>query len=228
MLRSDKGLLRRIHPPSVELHQERDIEPPQVHRVHPKKSQADMVVASALESSLRSPALSGEDAGGCSPVLVRFPDRKLSVDLTMAPGPAFWPAGHDAAGVSSPVPGSCKAQAMEPEDAAEKEPDVRFSFANERTFLAWNRTALALIATGIAATQLLPSFHFAGGRRILGLPLVALGALVAATSLWHWRSNEKAMRRGDPLPRSPMPYVLAVGILAVAVVGAILAGYGAR
>jgi putative membrane protein len=111
---------------------------------------------------------------------------------------------------------------------SEQEPDVRLSFANERTFLAWNRTALALIATGIAATQLLPSFHIAGGRRILGLPLVFLGALVAGTSLWHWKSNEKAMRRGRPLPRSPMPYVLAGGVLAVAVIAAVLAAFGGR
>ena len=46
--------------------------------------------------------------------------------------------------------------------------------ANERTFLAWNRTALALIATGVAATQLLPKFDVAFGRRLLGLPLIAL------------------------------------------------------
>ena len=30
------------------------------------------------------------------------------------------------------------------------EPDVRFSLANERTFLAWTRTALALIAGALA------------------------------------------------------------------------------
>ena len=117
---------------------------------------------------------------------------------------------------------------MDDEEAAEQEPDVRFSFANERTFLAWNRTALALIATGIAATQLLPNFHVAGGRTILGLPLVVLGALVAAASFWHWRSNEKAMRRGERLPRSPMPFILAVGVVAVGVIGAILAAYGGR
>ncbi len=120
----------------------------------------------------------------------------------------------------------CKAQGMNDEESAEEEPDVRFSFANERTFLAWNRTALALIATGIAATQLLPSFHVAGGRRLLGLPLVFLGALVAGTSLWHWRSNERAMRRKQPLPSSPMPAILAVGVVVVAVIGAILAAYG--
>jgi putative membrane protein len=117
---------------------------------------------------------------------------------------------------------------MEHEDQVKREPDVRFSFANERTFLAWNRTALALIATGIAATQLLPSFHIAGGRRLLGLPLVALGALVAGASLRHWRSNEKAMRRGEPLPRSPMPFILAFGIVVVGVIGAILSAFGGR
>ena len=117
---------------------------------------------------------------------------------------------------------------MEIEDEAKQEPDVRFSFANERTFLAWNRTALALIATGIAASQLLPNFHVAGGRRLLGLPLVVLGAWVAGASLLHWRANETAMRRGEPLPRSPMPFILAVGIVAVGVIGAVLAAVGGR
>ncbi len=105
----------------------------------------------------------------------------------------------------------------------EKEPDVRFTYANERTFLAWNRTALALIATGVAATQLLPEFHVTGGRRILGLPMIALGALVAFTSFRHWKANERAMRRGEPLPRSPMPLVLSIGIGMVAVIAVVLA-----
>ncbi|HLI74697.1 MAG TPA: DUF202 domain-containing protein [Acidimicrobiales bacterium] len=115
--------------------------------------------------------------------------------------------------------------ARDPEGDREREPDVRFTYANERTFLAWNRTALALIATGVAATQLLPRFHVANGRRILGLPLVALGALVAATSYLHWRANQRAMRRGEPLPRSPMPFVLAIGVIAVAVIALVLAAY---
>jgi putative membrane protein len=108
----------------------------------------------------------------------------------------------------------------------ETEPDVRFTYANERTFLAWNRTALALIATGVAATQLLPEFHVNGGRRILGLPLIALGALVALTSFLHWKANEQAMRRNEPLPRSPMPLVLSIGIGAVAAIAIILALIG--
>ena len=107
------------------------------------------------------------------------------------------------------------------EGGEEDEPDVRFTYANERTFLAWNRTALALIATGVVATQLLPKLQVEWGRRLLGLPLIALGAIVAAESLRQWRANERAMRRGEPLPRSRMPLILTIGIV---VVGAIAVG----
>ena len=112
--------------------------------------------------------------------------------------------------------------------AQDDEPDVRFTYANERTFLAWNRTALALIATGVAATQLLPEFDVAGGRQILGIPLIALGALVAVTSFQQWRANEKAMRRRQPLPRSPMALVLSIGIGVVAVIAAALVVRGPK
>ena len=105
----------------------------------------------------------------------------------------------------------------------DREVDARFSYANERTFLAWNRTALALIATGVAATQLLPKFDVTFGRRILGLPLIALGALLALTSYSHWQANERAMRRGERLVPSRMPLVLSVGIGVVAVVAVVLA-----
>ena len=108
----------------------------------------------------------------------------------------------------------------------EQEPDVRFTYANERTFLAWNRTALALVATGVAATQLLPNLHVTGGRRILGLPLMGLGAVVALTSFLHWKANQRAMRRNQPLPRSPMPLVLSIGIGVVAVIAGVLAFVG--
>jgi putative membrane protein len=101
----------------------------------------------------------------------------------------------------------------------ELEPDVRFSYANERTFLAWIRTALALVTAGLAITQLLPPFDFAGGRRLLGLPLIALGVTVAVLSIRTWRGNERAMRRGVPLPASPLPLLVAVVVSIVAAVG---------
>lgn len=107
----------------------------------------------------------------------------------------------------------------------ERDVDVRFTYANERTFLAWNRTALALIATGVAATQLLPKFDVTFGRRLLGLPLIALGAAIALTSYSHWQANERAMKRGEPLVPSRMPLVLSIGIGVIAVIAVVLAAF---
>jgi putative membrane protein len=101
--------------------------------------------------------------------------------------------------------------------------DVRFSYANERTFLAWIRTALGLITAGLAITQLLPPFDVAGGRRLIGLPLIALGVVIAVFSLHSWRANELAMRHHQPLPRSPLPAVVAVVVSLAAVAGLLLA-----
>jgi putative membrane protein len=107
-----------------------------------------------------------------------------------------------------------------------EDPDVRFTYANERTFLAWNRTALALIATGVAATQLLPKLQVEWGRRLLGLPLIALGGAVAAESFRQWRANERAMRQGEPLPRSWMPFILTLGIVTIGALAVALAALG--
>ena len=86
-------------------------------------------------------------------------------------------------------------------------PDPRFTMANERTFLAWNRTALALIGGGLAVEQFLDTGRIA--RLALAIPLILLGALVAASSYGRWRANEQAMERGEPLRPSRMPTVIA-------------------
>jgi putative membrane protein len=97
------------------------------------------------------------------------------------------------------------------------EPDPRFSYANERTFLAWCRTALALMTAGLAITQLLPGFDLPGGRRLVGLPLIAAGVVLATGSLVQWVRSERAMRLGQPLPRSPLvPAVAGVVALSAA------------
>jgi len=106
--------------------------------------------------------------------------------------------------------------------ADDYEPDPRFSFANERTFLAWMRTALGLITAGLAITQLLPPFDMPGGRRLIGLPLIAMGTVIAVVSLTNWTANERAMRRGLPLPRSPLPRITAVVVTVVALIGVVL------
>jgi putative membrane protein len=105
----------------------------------------------------------------------------------------------------------------------EVEPDVRFSYANERTFLAWIRTALGLVTAGLAITQLLPPFRYSGGRRLIGLPLIALGVAIALVSLHHWHANERAMRLQQPLPRSPLPTIAAIVVGVVAIIGFVLA-----
>ena len=104
--------------------------------------------------------------------------------------------------------------------------DVRFSYANERTFLAWNRTALALVTAGLAVTQLLPPFDVPGGRRMIGIPLIVLGVVIALSSLWQWRANERAMIEGRPLPSSKLPVLVALVIGATALVALGLAAFG--
>ena len=104
------------------------------------------------------------------------------------------------------------------------EPDARFTFANERTFLAWIRTALALVAAGLAIVQLLPPFPgIRWGRHAIGIPLILLGAVVAVYSYLEWHANQRALRRGDPLRRSWLPELLAVVIGLVALAAAALA-----
>jgi putative membrane protein len=113
-------------------------------------------------------------------------------------------------------------------DEVGSDPDPRWTLANERTFLAWNQTALALIAAGIAVTQLLPRFDIPGGRRILGLPAIVLGGLIAFTSYARWDAAERAMREGRPLPTSLLPPLLGLSIGCVAIVAAILAATTTR
>lgn len=101
------------------------------------------------------------------------------------------------------------------------EPDARFTFANERTFLAWTRTALAFVVAGLAIVQLLPPFPgVPWGRHVLGVPLIALGAVIAVVGYVQWAGNQRALRRGTPMPRSVLPRILSVVITAMAIVAA--------
>ena len=103
------------------------------------------------------------------------------------------------------------------------EPDPRFTFANERTFLAWSRTALALVVAGLGIVQLLPPFPgVPWGRHVLGVPLIVFGAVVAVTAYREWTKSQWAMRHEQPLPRSVMPTIMAVTICAEAVVSAVV------
>ena len=97
-----------------------------------------------------------------------------------------------------------------------EEPDPRFSLANERTFLAWIRTSLALSAAGVALEAL--DLPIAPGLRLAcALVLVGLGILSPVQAWTGWTSTEQAMRKGSPLPSPRLSPLIAVGTLAAGV-----------
>lgn len=104
------------------------------------------------------------------------------------------------------------------DSAEEHEPDYRFTFANERTFLAWQRTALGLLAAAVALVQLVPELGVPGARRVLGGGLALLAILTSGMGLLRWQQADRAMRHGTPLPRHPSPTYLAVGLTAVGLI----------
>ena len=104
------------------------------------------------------------------------------------------------------------------ESPAEIEPDYRFTLANERTFLAWQRTSLGLLAAAVALVQLVPELTVPGARRTLGVGLALLAVLTSAMGLRRWQQADRAMRRGEPLPRHPTPAYLALGLSLVGLV----------
>ena len=91
-------------------------------------------------------------------------------------------------------------------------PDYRFSLANERTFLAWIRTGLALLGGGLAVAGFLPPLHIPHLREALAIALMALGGLIALRAIDHWARCERAMRLGQPLPASRFPALLAIAV----------------
>lgn len=106
-------------------------------------------------------------------------------------------------------------------------PDYRFSLANERTFLAWIRTSLALIAGGVAVDQFLRTLG-PGVRTTLAVSLLVGGGVCAIRAVHHWARCEQAMRKGEDLPASRFPALVAVGtaLAAVLVSVAVVLGSG--
>jgi putative membrane protein len=97
-----------------------------------------------------------------------------------------------------------------------QEPDYRFTLANERTFLAWIRTALAVLAAGVLLDQLVgdvgPKAMIVG----IAVALALLGAILAGNAYHRWKGNEIAMRHSSPLPGSLGIPLLSAAIVCVA------------
>ncbi|MCW2584343.1 MAG: hypothetical protein JWQ53_3133 [Klenkia sp.] len=96
-------------------------------------------------------------------------------------------------------------------------PDYRFSLANERTLLAWLRTALALVAGGVAVGQFVPELGVPGGSLAVSVALMVGGLLTALAGYRRWSRAEAAIVADEPLPVSPLAGWVT-GALAVLVV----------
>ena len=108
------------------------------------------------------------------------------------------------------------------EEEGAREPDYRFTLANERTLLAWIRTALALDAGGLAVIRYAPPLAVGGAREGLGIVLVLLGAITAGASYRRFVRVDRAIRAGRPLPLTSLPRLLSMSMLVLSLAVTVL------
>ncbi len=95
-------------------------------------------------------------------------------------------------------------------------PSIRDHLANERTGLAWLRTALTVIGLGFIVDRLAAETSAQGLMDIAGTGLVVLGGLVAAVGGYSYLAARQQMTTGNYRPQ----VALHLGIVAIVVVGA--------
>jgi putative membrane protein len=99
------------------------------------------------------------------------------------------------------------------------EPDPLYTLANERTYLAWLRLAVTLLAAAVAIDRLFLEHPWFGSEVLaLGLVVIAFGA--CALGVRRWWATELALRVRRPLPGfgPPLLAALAVALIGVGVV----------
>lgn len=101
-------------------------------------------------------------------------------------------------------------------------PDPRFTLANERTFLAWIRTALALLAGGIAVEAFSSDLFSDSTRLILAVLLTILSMIISVGAFFRWLRIEQAMRLDRPIPTPLQIPILSLMVAAVAILSAVL------
>jgi len=98
-------------------------------------------------------------------------------------------------------------------EAAEQEPDYRFTLANERTYLAWIRTSLGFLACSVAVHQFLSPAEFPVLRTAIAAICTLLAIALRVGALLQWRRVQRAMRLGQPLPTGFMLLLVAGGMI---------------
>jgi putative membrane protein len=109
--------------------------------------------------------------------------------------------------------------------------------ANERTFLAWIRTSIAIISLGFViakfgvwlrelATRLAPQIPIrsTGMSMPMGLAMMALGGTLAVLAAWHYHLVNRAIERGEVRPNRGLIVTVtaAVALLAVMMIACLL------
>jgi putative membrane protein len=111
--------------------------------------------------------------------------------------------------------------------AAGSEPDPRFTFANERTFLAWIRTGLGFLAAGVAIAAVARWTDRLGLEiRLASAVLIICGLACGIGAFRRWMANERAMRLNEPLPSSPLLLVVTAIVAVVGIIAVIIVAFG--
>ncbi|HET7304219.1 MAG TPA: DUF202 domain-containing protein [Segeticoccus sp.] len=113
---------------------------------------------------------------------------------------------------------------------AGEEPDPRFSLANERTALAWMRTALAIVAGGVALVSFASLTDLPAWTPLVGAAACVGGGATALRAVFGWRRVERALRERRPLPapHALLPLAVGVGLLALVMVALSIVEIGRR
>lgn len=102
-----------------------------------------------------------------------------------------------------------------------EEPDVRFSLANERTLLAYQRTSIGLIGAAVAVAHFLDDDNLA---LVLAGILLLCGAFAAIGGYQRYLAADRAIREGRPLGQGRAAMMLSVGLMVAVVVAAVYVG----
>jgi putative membrane protein len=119
-----------------------------------------------------------------------------------------------------------------PSSSASADRDRRASdyLANERTFLAWIRTSIAVISLGFVVSKFSVWLHELAARLTpqaatneggaslpIGLAMMALGAVLALLAAWRYHKVNLAIEKGDVQADRGLVILVTVMITALAV-----------